>query len=240
MVTASMFICYTDVNYFLVLIDRSQHIKLCDFGFGNMIKQRHEVLNTYCGSPFYASPEMVTATPYRGPPADLWSCGVILYAMLTGSLPFQSEEMPQLFQKISRAQYHIPSYVGPEASDLIQRLLCRDARERITAEECLVHPWLKMPTSTRHSISSLNTLSRKKVSSSDTINKHYLTIEEEYDTKQPPFFTRLFRKKSQIAPTTAKNTSPSSSEKKIEKSRFILSKFTGLFKSSIQKRITDK
>lgn len=137
-----------------MLIDKTQKIKICDFGFGNVVREQHEVLSTYCGSPFYAAPEMVTATPYQGPPVDLWSCGVILYAMLTGSLPFQGDEMPRLFQKISRGQYSIPPYVTRDASDLIQRLLCRNANERITAKDCLLHPWLTPPSITRCSLNT--------------------------------------------------------------------------------------
>ncbi|RCH95856.1 hypothetical protein CU098_001935, partial [Rhizopus stolonifer] len=156
-------IVHRDLKPENVLIDKTQRIRICDFGFGNVVKERHEVLSTYCGSPFYAAPEMVTATPYRGPPVDLWSCGVILFAMLTGSLPFQGDEMPQLFQKISRGQYTIPPYVTRDASDLIQRLLCRDARDRITAKDCLLHPWLMPPTMTRCSLlaSSQLTLSSR-------------------------------------------------------------------------------
>ncbi|OBZ91213.1 SNF1-related protein kinase catalytic subunit alpha KIN10 [Choanephora cucurbitarum] len=156
-------IVHRDLKPENVLIDKTHRIRICDFGFGNIIKERHEVLNTYCGSPFYAAPEMVTATPYRGPPVDLWSCGVILFAMLTGSLPFQGDEMPQLFQKISKGVFTIPPYVTRDASDLIQRLLSRDAKERITTKECLLHPWLMPPTMTRCSLltSSQLTLSSR-------------------------------------------------------------------------------
>jgi serine/threonine protein kinase len=213
-----------------VLIDKTQRIKICDFGFGNVVKERHEVLSTYCGSPFYAAPEMVTATPYRGPPVDLWSCGVILYAMLTGSLPFQGDEMPQLFQKISRGQYTIPPYVTRDASDLIQRLLCKDARDRISAKDCLMHPWLMPPTISRCSVLTTSQLSlssrlpnfstRKKVGvfseeSSTTMatlvdlppHKNIVMVERVPTDKKIPtnnkasqFFLRIFRKKTQVAP----------------------------------------
>ncbi|KAI9251960.1 kinase-like domain-containing protein, partial [Sporodiniella umbellata] len=71
-------IIHRDLKPENVLINNQCQVKICDFGFGNIIRQQKEILSTYCGSPFYAAPEMVTATPYEGPPADLWSCGVIL------------------------------------------------------------------------------------------------------------------------------------------------------------------
>ncbi|KAI9318650.1 kinase-like domain-containing protein, partial [Dichotomocladium elegans] len=134
-------IVHRDLKPENVLIDRHHHIRICDFGFGKFCEQ-HQVLSTYCGSPFYAAPEMVTATPYRGPPVDMWSCGVILYAMLAGTLPFQGEDMPQLFRRINNATYSIPGYVSKEAADLIRRLLSKNPAQRITAEACLRHPWL--------------------------------------------------------------------------------------------------
>ncbi|KAI8379196.1 kinase-like domain-containing protein, partial [Radiomyces spectabilis] len=135
-------IVHRDLKPENVLIDKRQHLRLCDFGFGKKVAMQQQVLKTYCGSPFYASPEMVTATPYKGPPVDMWSCGVILYLMLTGTLPFQASNMGQLFRKISVAQYTIPRSVSPDASNLIHRLLCKNSRERITAIQCLQHPWL--------------------------------------------------------------------------------------------------
>lgn len=88
---------------------------------------------------------MVTATPYLGPPVDMWSCGVILYAMLAGSLPFQGEDMQHLFRRIDEAKFELPPNISQEAADLIKRLLCRIPSARITARDCLAHPWLAEP-----------------------------------------------------------------------------------------------
>ncbi|CDS05030.1 hypothetical protein LRAMOSA07559 [Lichtheimia ramosa] len=134
-------IVHRDLKPENVLIDKYQTVRICDFGFGKFC-ERQQVLNTYCGSPFYAAPEMVTATPYQGPPVDMWSCGVILYAMLAGTLPFQGQDMPQLFRRINSGQYTLPEHISKDAANLIERLLCKNAKHRITAEECLKHPWL--------------------------------------------------------------------------------------------------
>ncbi|RCI04581.1 ATP binding protein, partial [Rhizopus stolonifer] len=90
--------------------------------------------------PYYAAPEVITNTPYEGPPADLWSCGVILYAMLSGTLPFQASTMPDLIEKIRTASFAKPRLISRNAQDLLKRLLCIDAQKRITAQECLVAP----------------------------------------------------------------------------------------------------
>ncbi|OAD68727.1 hypothetical protein PHYBLDRAFT_91659, partial [Phycomyces blakesleeanus NRRL 1555(-)] len=135
-------IVHRDLKPENVLIDQHGHIRLCDFGFGRKLDDEEGLLKTYCGSPYYAAPEMVTATPHKGPPVDMWSCGVILYAMLTGKLPFQSETMPQLFKKISLASYTPPRDVSNQASNLISRLLCKNPNDRLTAHQCLSHPWL--------------------------------------------------------------------------------------------------
>ncbi|KAI9485243.1 MAG: kinase-like domain-containing protein, partial [Benjaminiella poitrasii] len=135
-------IIHRDLKPENVMIDKSQTVRICDFGFGNIVKKQHEVLNTYCGSPFYAAPEMVTATPYCGPPVDLWSCGVILFVMLTGTLPFQGEDMPDLFYRISHCDFTFPIFIKSDAKRLIRGLLCKNANQRLTAAECLKHAWM--------------------------------------------------------------------------------------------------
>jgi serine/threonine protein kinase len=232
--------CVIHLICIIVLIDKAQSIRICDFGFGNVVREQHEVLSTYCGSPFYAAPEMVTATPYRGPPVDLWSCGVILYAMLTGSLPFQGDEMPQLFQKISRSQYSIPPYVTRDASDLIQRLLCRDARDRITAKDCLLHPWLTPPTITRCSLltSSQLTLS-SRLTNFSTRKKVGLFSEESSlsmttlpDSKVNTTITNTNKSNTLSPIVTVASNNPTPSEKKsiIKTSQF----FFRIFRKKVQ------
>ena len=84
-------------------------IKLVDFGLGNTW-QKDIKLETYCGSPYYAAPEMISAIPYTGPEVDIWSLGVILYAMVGGTLPFDSSCMRQLYSSILTGDYTIPQF----------------------------------------------------------------------------------------------------------------------------------
>ena len=82
-------------------------IRLVDFGFGNTF-HKARLLDTYCGSPFYAAPEMIQGIRYVGPEVDVWSMGVILYAMLSGRLPFDAPVMSELYEKIAKGRYATP------------------------------------------------------------------------------------------------------------------------------------
>lgn len=200
-------------------------IRLCDFGFGKIFDAT-KLLDTYCGSPFYAAPEMVTATPYRGPPVDMWSCGVILYAMLTGQLPFHCDTMPELFKKISLAHYTEPNTLSDDALHLIKALLCRNPKRRITAENVLKHPWLysyppsnnikkmmKIPSTNtfRKSAIKINSLSISSALPSPVISvgdeelASYNTPDQQKPSKAATrFILHGLNKKSQVAPSREK------------------------------------
>jgi serine/threonine protein kinase len=82
-----------------LLLDSKMNVKIADFGLSNVMRDGH-FLKTSCGSPNYAAPEVISGRLYAGPEVDVWSCGVILYALLCGSLPFDDENIPNLFKKI--------------------------------------------------------------------------------------------------------------------------------------------
>ena len=92
-------IVYRDLKPENLLLDQDHNIKIADFGLSNLIRDG-EFLHTSCGSPNYASPEVICGSMYAGPEVDVWSCGVILYALLCGSLPFDDENIPNLFKKL--------------------------------------------------------------------------------------------------------------------------------------------
>merc|ERR1719226_102728 len=106
-----------------LLLDSNLHVKIADFGLSNVMRDG-EFLKTSCGSPNYASPEVVSGKAYVGPEVDVWSCGVILYALLCGSLPFDDENIPNLFRKIKSGSFKIPTYLPKGPTLLIQRMLC--------------------------------------------------------------------------------------------------------------------
>ncbi|KAL1557884.1 SNF1-related protein kinase catalytic subunit alpha KIN10-like isoform X2 [Salvia divinorum] len=100
-------------------------------------------LRTSCGSPNYAAPEVVSGKLYAGPEVDIWSCGVILYALLCGVLPFDDENIPNIFKKIKSGMYTLPSHLSAGARDLIPRMLVVDPMKRITTHDIRKHPWFK-------------------------------------------------------------------------------------------------
>eukprot|EP01083_Nonionella_stella_P042487 114722_1 len=126
-----------------ILLDENNNVKIADFGLSNMMRDGF-FLKTSCGSPNYAAPEVISGNLYAGPEVDVWSCGVILYALLCGSLPFDDENIPNLFRKIKGGVYTMPSYLSPGARDLIPQMLGVDPIQRISIAEIRNHPWFQV------------------------------------------------------------------------------------------------
>lgn len=133
-------ICHRDLKPENLLLDKDLNVKIADFGMASL-QVAGKMLETSCGSPHYASPEIIKGIKYDGPTADVWSCGVILYALLTGNLPFDDENIRRLLAKVKAGQYYIPDHVSPMARDLIQKMLTLDPRNRITIKNIERHPW---------------------------------------------------------------------------------------------------
>ncbi|CCM01452.1 uncharacterized protein FIBRA_03505 [Fibroporia radiculosa] len=133
-------IVHRDLKPENVLLDADLNVKIADFGLSNEIKDG-DFLKTSCGSPNYAAPEVIRGGLYTGPEIDVWSCGVILYVMLCGRLPFEDEDVQTLFTKISQGVYHMPVFLSPEARTLINGMLAVDPVKRITIPEILQHPF---------------------------------------------------------------------------------------------------
>ncbi|MFS8031891.1 putative protein kinase CAMK-AMPK family [Helianthus anomalus] len=135
-------VAHRDLKPENLLLDSKCNVKIADFGLSNIMRDGH-FLKTSCGSPNYAAPEVISGKLYAGPEVDVWSCGVILYALLCGTLPFDDENIPNLFKKIKGGIYTLPSHLSPGARDLIPRMLVVDPMKRITIPEIRVHPWFQ-------------------------------------------------------------------------------------------------
>ncbi|GMR45168.1 hypothetical protein PMAYCL1PPCAC_15363, partial [Pristionchus mayeri] len=125
-----------------LLLTEDLHLKVIDFGLCAKPSGVFKPLETACGSPAYAAPELIKGTPYYGNEADIWSMGVLLYALLCGTLPFEDDNMQGLYRKIMRGSYPVPDHLTPCSRQLLSRMLQVDPGQRITVKELLDHPWL--------------------------------------------------------------------------------------------------
>lgn len=123
-----------------LLLDSNGNVKIIDFGLSNIMHDGY-FLKTSCGSTNYAAPEVISGKLYAGPEVDIWSCGVVLYVVLCGALPFDDESIPNLHDKIKSGVYTLPSHLTTEARDLIARMIVVDPLKRITIPEIRQHPW---------------------------------------------------------------------------------------------------
>ncbi|KAF2786623.1 Pkinase-domain-containing protein [Melanomma pulvis-pyrius CBS 109.77] len=133
-------IVHRDLKPENLLLDEHLNVKIADFGLSNIMTDGN-FLKTSCGSPNYAAPEVISGKLYAGPEVDVWSCGVILYVLLVGRLPFDDEYIPTLFKKIAAGNYNIPNYLSPGAVSLIKKMLMVNAVHRITVAEIRQDPW---------------------------------------------------------------------------------------------------
>ncbi|KAI9302327.1 kinase-like domain-containing protein [Cunninghamella echinulata] len=137
-------IVHRDLKIENILIDKSgRKIKIIDFGLSNLFCPERQ-LTTYCGSLYFAAPELLRATPYKGPEVDVWSLGVVIYVMVTGSVPFDDKSMPGLHDKIKRGEVNYPSHLSDECLDLLKRIFITDPAQRIYLSDIALHPWINL------------------------------------------------------------------------------------------------
>ena len=144
-------IIHRDLKLENLLLDRHRNVIITDFGFANNFSARsNDLMATSCGSPCYAAPELVVQDGmYVGAAVDVWSCGVILYAMLAGYLPFDDDpanpdgdNINMLYKYIMATPLSFPDYITAEPRSLLQRMLVPDPAKRATLDEVMDHPWL--------------------------------------------------------------------------------------------------
>jgi len=133
-------VAHRDLKLENILVNENGLVKIVDFGLSNFMRDGH-FLKTSCGSLHYAAPEVVLGKAYTGAEVDIWSCGIILYAMLTGTLPFEDDDNTVLVNKITTAKFNAPTNISLEARDLLSKILKVHPLERISIAEIKRHPW---------------------------------------------------------------------------------------------------
>ncbi|CAM9094682.1 unnamed protein product, partial [Ectocarpus sp. 12 AP-2014] len=159
----NLFICHRDIKPENILLDSEDNVKIADFGFAsimepeprkenvnshinrfrNLPSEKMQKMSTMCGTTHYMAPEIVNRDSYRGDKADIWSCGVVLFVLVAGYLPFDSNNPDIVIQKIRSSTFKIPRYISDLARDVITRLLTPNPLVRPGARTILSHEWFR-------------------------------------------------------------------------------------------------
>eukprot|EP00831_Metopus_contortus_P068058 TRINITY_DN6080_c0_g1_i1.p1 TRINITY_DN6080_c0_g1~~TRINITY_DN6080_c0_g1_i1.p1 ORF type:complete len:341 (-),score=44.17 TRINITY_DN6080_c0_g1_i1:63-1085(-) len=134
-------VVHRDVKLDNILLDEDGGVKICDFGVSKII-DKSQLIFDQCGTPAYLAPEIILNKGYKGYTVDHWSLGVMLYAMLSGTVPFRAPNMKELHKLIIEGKFNYPVWISPKAQDLINGLIVTEPEERLSLPEVLGHPWL--------------------------------------------------------------------------------------------------
>ncbi|XP_061104931.1 serine/threonine-protein kinase MARK2-like isoform X3 [Conger conger] len=136
-------IVHRDLKAENLLLDAEMNIKIADFGFSNEFTLGNK-LDTFCGSPPYAAPELFQGKKYDGPEVDVWSLGVILYTLVSGSLPFDGQNLKELRERVLRGKYRIPFYMSTDCENLLKKFLILNPTKRGSLEQIMKDRWMNV------------------------------------------------------------------------------------------------
>lgn len=142
-------VAHRDLKPENVLISKFPIVKVADFGLCGFISEQ-QMMKTFCGSPCYCSPECLCRIQYDGRKSDIWSLGVILYAMVTGEHPWNISNTSIMLRQILKGAYTVPSFVSNQCKDLITSMMKVNPQDRITIEQILKHPWMKVASKAKN------------------------------------------------------------------------------------------
>ncbi|EGR28347.1 protein kinase domain protein [Ichthyophthirius multifiliis] len=122
-------VCHRDIKLENLLLDDDLNIKIIDFGFA-VCSPHDRKLNSFCGTPSYMAPEIIKKVEYSGQKVDIWSCGIVLYILVCGKFPFKGYDEKDLYRKILKNNYQIPSFVDNQTKTLLKKLLSQNPEDR--------------------------------------------------------------------------------------------------------------
>lgn len=134
-------VVHRDLKIENIMINQKGDIKIIDFGLSNLYSPK-SLLKTYCGSLYFAAPELLSAKPYIGPEVDVWSFGVVIYVLVCGKVPFDDQVVSVLHEKIKRGDVEYPEFLSKECVSLLSRMLVVDPQKRASLYEVIQHPWM--------------------------------------------------------------------------------------------------
>lgn len=138
-------VCHRDLKPENLLLDENGNLKVSDFGLSALAESKHQdgLLHTTCGTPAYVSPEVINRKGYDGVKADIWSCGVILFVLLAGCLPFHDVNLMELYRKIGKGEFKFPNWFAPEVRKLVSKMLDPNPKTRISIEKIMQNSWFR-------------------------------------------------------------------------------------------------
>jgi len=167
-------IIHRDLKCENILLGENMNIKLADFGFATQIHDTEEKLNEFCGSVHYSAPEIIFKEPYKGPPVDVFSLGVILYTMLCGGHPFVDRKTNSIdYISLETCRFNVPPTLSSEVKELLELILVRNPEQRPSVDEILTHRWFTQNTNTN--THNIHTVNYNIIKSNPTILQHYTT-----------------------------------------------------------------
>mgnify|MGYP003385839925 FL=1 len=197
-----MGVAHRDIKLENVLFGDTKDIKLIDFGFSTVTVPGKK-LRVFCGTPSYMAPEIVRRVEYEGKPTDMWSLGILLYALLCGCFPFRAKTYPDLYRRIARGTFTVPDELSVSVRDLLRQLLNIEPTQRITAAAALRHPWLQSQFAQAPDINKMRLESTILVSDrpTDDIDDQLLAQMEEFGLGEKEV-TQLIMTKTHTSITT--------------------------------------
>ncbi|CAN7015323.1 unnamed protein product [Brassica rapa subsp. trilocularis] len=167
-----------------LLLDEQGNLKITDFGLSAFAEHLRQdgLLHTTCGTPAYVAPEVILKKGYDGAKADLWSCGVILFVLLAGYLPFQDDNLVNMYKKIYRGDFKCPGWFSSDARRLVVKLLDPNPSSRITIDKVMDSPWFKKRSKNEPEVQDLDLSVHKFKEETETLNAfHIIALSEGFD-----------------------------------------------------------